>query len=89
MLAFMDPKGEGLVRYSAIMKRMRAEGEPGLAAKVEQEMNDAGRTCESHGYLHDPILGIDYGKMKIVVACPWCSGEEALARWEAQEVSDV
>ena len=74
----------GLIRYSAIIKRLKDQGDHELAAKTEKEMEEAGRTCEKHGLLEDPIIGLDMVQKRLVVACPWCSGEVVLATWEAQ-----
>jgi hypothetical protein len=81
--AYLGGNG-GLIRYSAIIKRLKEQGDHELAAKTKEEMEGAGRTCVKHGLLEDPIIGLDMVHKRLVVACPWCSGDVVLATWEAQ-----
>ncbi len=78
---------DGIVRMSAIrIKLVKSAGEEAGAA-LDDEVKEAGRRCETHGYLDDPAIFINTsatGK-RIVVVCPLCSSPELLAQWEAQQ----
>lgn len=74
----------GLIRWSAIQKHLKAQGADKTADKVESDLDKFGRTCDTHGYLEDPIVGIDTAKKQLIIACPFCSSPELLARWETQ-----
>lgn len=78
---------DGIIRMSFIRaKLVKAEGE-GAGVALDDEVNGAGRRCDTHGHLDDPAIFIDHsvpGK-RIVVVCPLCSSPELLARWEAQQ----
>ena len=78
----------GLIRYSAILKRLVGRGLTSLAVATTKEVDDAGRTCPEHGHLDDPIVAIVVGLdgKRLIVACPLCSGPGALALWESQAV---
>lgn len=84
MLAFMS-EGPGLIRYTAIARRLEANG--GSVEALEKGVNSAGRTCDTHGYLYDPVIGVDTVLMRIIVGCPWCSGGNVLEAWSAQDES--
>jgi hypothetical protein len=84
-LAYMPPGSSGLIRYSAIVTRLKEKGELELIEKLDAVIKSIGRTCLEHGLLADPALGVlDFAGSRLVVACPWCSGPDVLARWEAQ-----
>ena len=86
MFAVMNP-ANGLIRYTAIMKHLRNSNESELVSRLERDVNEIGRTCSVHGYLDDPVVGVEIAGARLIIACPFCSGEEVLARWEAQEVT--
>lgn len=83
MIGYMIP-GSGLIRYSAIVRHLLAQGEDKLADGLVAEVEAAGRTCKEHGKLDDPIVSVDTVRTQIVVGCPLCSGAEVLAVWESQ-----
>lgn len=74
----------GLIRWSAIRAHLIANGDRELAEMSKIEMEAAGHTCDTHGHLEDPLVMVDPNKGQMIVACPWCSSPELLARWEVQ-----
>ena len=84
MQAYMCEDDPGLVRYSAIVRSLKAKGQAQLAHDLAAEVKTAGRTCATHGLLDDPVIGIDPVGVRVVVGCPWCSGVSVLKAWTEQ-----
>lgn len=83
VMMMRDPR---LIRYSNIKAELVKNEGAKAGAALEQEVEEAGRTCDTHGYLEDPVIFVDVGVPgnRVVVACPFCSSPEILAQWEAQ-----
>ena len=75
---------DGLIRWSKIQAHLAGVGEHELAKKVADDIERIGRTCDTHGYLEDPIVFVEPIKNQLIIACPFCSSPELLAQWEAQ-----
>lgn len=85
LTGFLSSAG-GLIRYSAIIKHLKGLGEDALITAFEAALKEAGSTCQTHGYLDDPIVGVDLTLFRLIVGCPLCSGGAVLATWESQAV---
>lgn len=74
----------GRLRYSRIAGLLPPEAR----AEFERDRLRAGR-CPEHGLLDDPaILLVGEGaERRTAFACPFCSGPELRARWEAEGAS--
>lgn len=75
---------DGLIRFSAILRHLRKNGENKLADQTVKEVNQIGRTCTKCGYLDDPIVAVEPVWKVLIIACPHCSGPGLKAEWEAQ-----
>lgn len=53
----------------------------GAAEEVQRVANQF-RDCPVHGRMADPIVGIV--GTQIAIVCPYCSGSDVLAMWEAE-----
>lgn len=77
----------GLLRFSAICARIKKEGDD--PQKFIDTVNEIGRTCPTHGYLKDPIIGVVANRNQIAVGCPDCSGSEVRKVWESQALLGI
>jgi hypothetical protein len=80
-LGLFDGEPEAL-RWSTFRRRLHDQGADDTIAKIEADRLVAGSTCPTHGSLEDPIMGILDGRVAFV--CPWCSGPEIQAAYEAE-----
>lgn len=79
----------GLIRYSAIIRHLELVGHGVTVAQFVTEVDGAGRRCSLHGVLTDPVILVEPTLAQLIVACPWCSGDDVRAEWEDQAVADV
>lgn len=70
------------LRYSSALRELRKQGAESAAKELERDKLAAGSSCPTHGELADPIVGI-LGN-RVAFCCPWCSGADVLAAWEAE-----
>jgi hypothetical protein len=75
--------GSGL-RASTIVRRLREVGARDLADKVQASV-DASGACDLCGREErDPIVALSENEDRILVACPWCSGDAVFNAWRAE-----
>lgn len=72
----------GKLRFSSAVSALRNQGALDTLAELERLRELHGKRCPTHGELKDPILAI-LGE-QVAFICPWCSGPEILAAWEAE-----
>lgn len=84
MIGYGIMSGGGLLRYSAIKRKLAESGSADDVAAFVREVASAGQTCTTHGKLDDPIVLVEPRLLQIVVACPDCSGDDVRREWEAQ-----
>jgi hypothetical protein len=72
----------GCVRLSTCLRRLREQGAPPEAAAELERIHEQHGSCVVHGLLADPVIGL-VGK-QIAICCPWCSGADVQALWEAE-----
>ena len=74
-----------LLRLSNLLKKLKAMGEEGEHSyeTIQKLYKEVGNNCAVHGELVDPIVGL-IGE-QVAFICPWCSGPEMLAAWEAED----
>ncbi len=68
------------LRFSTLMRRLRASGNDSLAENLESDFGSAGYECDAGHDVEDPIVALV--DRQVIVACPYCSGAEIRAAWE-------
>lgn len=81
-----NPNAKGPVRMSTAARLLRAQGQEAAAAELEAEAKVAAPWCiRCERSLPDPVIAIlSEGGGRVAYACPWCSGPDILAAWEAE-----
>lgn len=70
------------VRLTTIMRNLRKLGHVATAERIEEHHKLCPTKCETHGEIKDPVIGLLNNQ--VAFFCPWCSGSDVLARWEAE-----
>lgn len=76
--------GTSYLRYSTALAQLRAAGHHEAVKVVVDLYEKCGNWCPTHGALPDPIV-LTMGTENIAFGCPYCSGPDILAAWEAEK----